>query len=376
MAVSIVSSPNALSPVANGWQFVFNLSDSGTLPEVRQAVYALYDGAGALIKDLDISRPVGGGNFAIDFKEDIKGELFAALPPFGASGVQNDNTLMKSFKVQFGEKIINVETGAVTTSLSFSDTYKVLGGANNVMDNSFITDSTPKLLTYRPKEYGMFKDSDDWVWLLGNGTAMYHLYDEDGALLASQVLSAPYEMNAIPLGLESLGYLVAYPNANVLKVQIQAGALDETYEIDFDEYCKSSKEDFIEILFQEPLGGRSVAVFQKLDNIGVNIQQNEVLINRDILYSTNLRIDGGNSISYKESRLTFSCAKEIKGDKTEISWLQGFLGATEYHIKIYDENGDPYWTKFILDSGSVSWNDKSLSVSGHLAMPVIGSLNP
>jgi hypothetical protein len=202
MAVTIVDQPNTLSPLANGFKFVLNLPDSGDNENVKQGVYQLHDSSG-LIKEMGVFRPQGGGDVAIDFKEDIKGKVFAKMPSFGVNGVQNDNTILKTFKILYGEKNIDTVNRVVTTDTSFSSDFKVIAAANNVINSFFIEDETQKILSLRPKNYNMIRNSHDWIWLYGSGSVTYKFYSESGLIGSPLVVSAPYEVNIIPLNLSS-----------------------------------------------------------------------------------------------------------------------------------------------------------------------------
>jgi len=373
MAVTIVDQPNTLSPLANGFKFVLNLPDSGDNENVKQGVYQLHDSSG-LIKEMGVFRPQGGGDVAIDFKEDIKGKVFAKMPSFGVNGVQNDNTILKTFKILYGEKNIDTVNRVVTTDTSFSSDFKVIAAANNVINSFFIEDETQKILSLRPKNYNMIRNSHDWIWLYGSGSVTYKFYSESGLIGSPLVVSAPYEVNIIPLNLSSLDML-GDDSIVAMEARIQSGSIDETYEIGFATDC-GDLTDFIEILFVEPSGSGSVMLFESLDSIGANINQNEILINRNMQTLNNLRAEGGFSISSKSTRGTFSGTKQMSGEKKEISYFLSFASAGQYHIKLYDENESPYWAKFILTSCNFDYKGKTISMSGQLAMPILTSLNP
>lgn len=374
MAVTLVTSPNTLTPLTMGFPFKLNLSDDGTHPIYRQAIFELQDSGGATIKKLSSARPVGGGDIPLDFRDDIKGRVRAKMPTFGVSGVGNDNTIMKEFRLRYGERVIDVSVpgSSVTDSLSNSSNYKVISAANNVFDASLITSSAERILSYRPKKYSLYKGSYDFMWLLGSGTVTYTLYDAAGDDTVV-VSSAPYEANIIPMNLNSLG---ASMNTQYMTVRVQAGAVDETYTIDFGTDCNQSLDNAVEIMFIEPLGGRSVALFQTLDNVGANMKFNEVLIYKNITNIADLRQDGGNTITYKDTYGTFSMTREMSGDVAEQQWVLGFAASGEYHIRRKDINGTQFWAKFIVDTVSYNVGDKTFNASGHLAMPIKGTLQP
>lgn len=374
MGVTLVTTPTALTPLTSGFKFKLNLSDSGTHPIYKQAIFELQTSGGSVIKKQSAVRPVGGGDIFLDFRDDVKGLVRAVMPTFGVTGVQNDNTIMKEFRLNYGERIIDVTVPASppTDSVSNSSNFKVISAANNVYDASLITDMTERILSYRPKKYSLYKGSYDFMWLLGSGTATYTLYDEDGTS-SSQVLSAPYNANALPMNLNTLG---APMTTQYMTVRVQAGAIDETYTIDFGTDCQGSQDNAVEIMFIEPLGGRSVALFQMLDSVGANMKFNEVLIYKNITTVADLRQDGGNTMIYKDTYGTFSMTREMSGDPAEQMWVLGFAASGEYHIRRKDINGTEFWAKFIVDSVNYSVGDKTFNASGHLAMPIKGTLQP
>lgn len=374
MAVTVVTNPNALNPVSNGVKWKLNISDTGTHPIYKQALFNLQDGSGNDISALSVGRPIGGGDIPLDFRDDIKGRVRAIMPQFGVNGVQNDTTIMKEFRIRFGERIIDVTVpGSISDSFSNSSNYKVISASNNVFDSSLITSETERLLSYRPKRYSLFPDSYDWIWLLGSGTVTYKLYNSNGVLQSTTPVSASNPVNAIPMNLNSIG---ASLTTSYMEVRIQAGAIDETYTIDFDSECEGDKDNAVEILFIEPLGGRSVALFQTLQTVGATIDQNTALIYKNINNVTDLRSLGGDTIIYKNTYGTFSMVRQMSGDPKEIDWVIGFMASGEYHIRRKDTAGAEFWAKFIVDSGSFQLNDKTFSASGRLAMPIKGTIQP
>lgn len=377
MAVTLVTTPSTITPVFNGFKMKLNLSDSGSGSLVKQAFWILKDSSGNIIKDEAISRPIGGGDIPLDFKDELKGLVRAKMPLFGVTGVQNDNTVMKEYKLTFGERIIDVSVpgGSITNSSSDSSNYKVLSAANNIMDDSLITDATPRILSYRPKKYNLFPKSYDFMWLLGSGagSVTYKTYNRAGVLTQTIPSSLTYTVSVIPMNLNTIG---ASLDTAYMTVDIVDGVLEERYTLDFQSDCAGSQDNAVEIMFIEPLGGRSVALFQTLDSVSADIKFNEVLINKNILTVADLRQDGGSTMLYKETKGVFSMTREMGSDPKEVDWVLGFAASGEYHIRRTDASGAPYWAKFIVTSISYSPGDKTFSASGHLALPVKGTLQP
>jgi hypothetical protein len=200
----------------------------------------------------------------------------------------------------------------------------------------------------------------------------------------AQVLGASKTQTLV---LEQKSVVITNPKSGLKDLLVSEGATkrqlnmckkfveNALHEIGFATDC-GDLTDFIEILFVEPSGSGSVMLFESLDSIGANINQNEILINRNMQTLNNLRAEGGFSISSKSTRGTFSGTKQMSGEKKEISYFLSFASAGQYHIKLYDENESPYWAKFILTSCNFDYKGKTISMSGQLAMPILTSLNP
>lgn len=376
MSVTVITTPDVISPIGNGFRIKLNLSDSGSGNIIKQAFWVLKDGSGNVIKEEATSRPIGGGDIPLDFKDELKGLVRAKMPLFGVTGVQNDNTIMKEFKLSYGERTIDVSVpgGSITDTNGDTENFKVLSAVNNIMDDSLITDATPRILSYRPKKYNLFPKSYDFMWVLGSGSGnvTYTLYDGMGGNSVVP-MSITFPVSAIPMNLNTIGASLA---TAYMTVRVQDGALDQTYTIDFQGDCAGSQENSVEIMFIEPLGGQSVALFQTLENVGADIKFNEVLINKNIDNVADLRQDGGNTMIYKEIKGTFSMTREMGSDPKEIDWVLGFAASGQYHMRRTDTAGNPYWAKFIVDSINYQIGEKTLSASGHLALPVKGTIQP
>lgn len=369
MAVTIVTSPTALSPIDRA-DILLEIDDTGTHPIYITGLYQLKDGSGgAIMPEKAAFRPVGGGQLPLSFRDELKGKVKAKTPSFGATGVQNDNEIIKSFILSYGQKQVDVSVPFTTPTetMSNSSPFKVIAAGSNVFDESVITDMTERILSNRPKNYGLFKEGYDFIWLLGNGTISYKFYKKDGSF-TTLTQSAPFDVNIIPLNLNSL----AAPTDTVtLEARIQAGALDETYTLDLEENCQGDRDNFIEIMYVEPPGGQNVMSFEKITNISANNAQNIISINRDELNVSDMASTGGDDIIYKKSYPAFSFQKKLKGTIEEMEMIYGFNASGLYHMRLKKANGSEYWAKFILESpASYNPEDKVLTASGRLARAI------
>lgn len=374
MAVSIVSAPNELNPV-DRMDFVLQISDIGTHPIYKTGVYKLkFSGGADIMPELGAFRPAGGGNVSLSFRDELKGKVRAIMPVFGTSGVQNDTSIIKEVVLEFGSKEVDVSIPFVpaTVTVADSDAFKVFGGGVNAFDSDVITDMTPKILSHRPKKYSLFKDGYDWIWLLGNGTINYKFIKSDGSF-TTLTQSAPYDVNVVPLNIISLG---APPDTVILEARMIASGIDETYTLDLEENCNGARDNFIEIMYVEPLGGRAVMTFEVLTNISAVSDQNIVSINRNEISISDIESTGGDDIIYKKTHGTFAFQKIMKGEIAEREQVIGFAASGQYHIRLKKGDGTEYWAKFILDTG-VSYNpeQKTLTASGRLARAIRSPLH-
>lgn len=369
MGVTIVTSPPALSPLDRA-ELILEIDDTGTHPIYITGLYQLKDGSGAAIMPEKAAfRPVGGGQLPLSFRDELKGKVRAKLPSFGATGVQNDNTIIKEFKLSYGTKEVDVSVPftAPTESMTDSAPFKVIASGSNVFDESVITDMTARILSNRPKNYGLFREGYDFIWLLNSGTVSYKFYKKDGSF-TTLTQSAPYDVNIIPLNLNSLA---APMDTVTLEARIQSGSLDETYTLDLEENCQGDRDNFIEILYIEPPGGQNIMSFEDITDIGASNAQNIISINRNEFNVDDMASTGGDDIIYKKSYPTFSFKKKLKGTIEELEMIYGFNASNLYHMRLKKASGAEYWAKFILESpATYNPETKTLTASGRLARAI------
>jgi signal peptidase I len=366
MAVTISASPNSLNPVENGLIWVLLLGDRGTDPEEKRAGWKLESSAG-VVAELSSTRPGSTSDpITLDFKKNIRGLMKTKLPAIGALGVQNDTDIIKEFKLTYGDIVINKETGTVTNNVTTSTGYyKVFNGANNIWDAALITAPGVFILSYRPTNYNILRNSLDYIWVLGSTTVTYTVYYSDNTT-QSIVQSAPYDANIVPVGLPFLSALLTGHDVDdVTQITIAIGST--TYYVGFEDSCDGQSLSFMEVLFLEPAGGRSVMVFQDIDNAGVQTQSTEANIFKTIASIDDLRNAGDATIN-KTAYGTYSLRRQTSNDPDETRWMHGFGASTEHHLLLKDRAGTRFWAKFILD-GPPTFNlaSKEMTCSGRLA---------
>lgn len=363
MAVTITTNPNALQPVENGFQWTIALSDLGTDPVEKRAGWQLESSAG-VVAEKSSTRPGSTGDpIVLDFKKNIRGLMKTMLPTIGALGVQNDTTIIKEFRLKYGDIVINKDTGAVTDNVSsYSSYYKVFNGANNLYDSSLITSAALTILSYRPDAYNILRNSLDYIWVLGATSVTYLIYYSDNTT-QSIVQSAPYDANIVPIGLPFLSALLSgHTSDDVTQLVITIGST--VYNVGFENTCDGANDlTFMEVLFLEPLGGRSIMVFQEITGAGVQTQQTEANIYKNITNIASFR-QSGNSVINKKAHGTFQLKRQTGDDVNEIRWMHGFGAATEHHCLLKDLSGTRFWAKAILDgSPSFNLNSKEMTCS-------------
>jgi signal peptidase I len=367
MSASITSNPNALNPIGNGLIWKIQLSDIGTDPLEKRAGWQLESSDG-VVAEKSSTRPGSSGDILqLDFGVNIRGLVKTKLPTISALGVQNDTTIIKEFRLKYGDIVINKDTGTVTDNVSnYSSYYKVFNGANNIWDESLITSSGVYILSYRPSTYNILRGSLDYIWVLGSTTVTYTVYYSDNTT-QSIVQSAPYDANIVPVGLPFLESLLDSPYTvdDVTTLTILVGS--QLYTIGFEEDCQgNSKLTFMEVLFLEPAGGRSIMVFQDVDSAGTQSNSIEANIYKTISDIGSLRLTGDSVIS-KNTHGTFNLKRQTGIDFDEIRWMQGFGAATEYHLILKDRGGNKFFAKAILN-GDPTFNLESKEMTCSLRL--------
>lgn len=368
MSVSIVQNPPDLSPIENGIRWILSISDIGTDPEIKRAGWIVESSSG-VVAEISSTRPGSAGALIyVDIKRNIRGLVFTNLPAIGALGVQNDTNFIKEFRIKYGDIVINTETGAVSNNVtSNSGNYKVFNGANNIWDTAMISSPGVYILTYRPTTYNILRESLDYLWVLGSTTVQYIVYYADGTT-QTITQSAPFDANIVPVGLPFLESQLTQPKDNVKSFKIQIGSV--MFEVGFENICdETSSTTFLEVLFLEPLGGRSVMVFQNVESASVNRTAAEAYIIKDESNIDNLRQSGYVNIN-SETFGTYSVRRTLSAyNADEIRWAQGFGASNELHCLIKDVAGNRFWARAVLE-GSPSYNTSNNEMTATIKLSV------
>lgn len=365
MSFTISKTPTALNAI-NKLIWEGSLTDIGTDPVEKRAAWKL-NGPSGLIVELSSTRPGSSGDLIyLDFTQNIKALVKTRLPTIGALGVGNDSTFIMEFTLIYGDISINKDTGAVTESVgSSSGPFKVFNGVNNIWDTALITTSGVYFLTYRPIRYDILRNSLDYIWVLGSTTLVYTVYYADGTT-QTVTQSAPYDVNIVPVGLPFLSSLLSQSVDNVIELRINLGS--RTYYVGFERLCEANVS-YMEILFLEPLGGRSIMVFQDIDGAGTTSEINTANIFKTENNIAALR-NGGDSVIYKRTFGTYSFTRQLSNDQDEIRWCHSFGASTEHHLLIKDVSGARFWARFKVETTNLDYKNKTFSCSGSLARSI------
>lgn len=374
MAFNITTLPNVLTPIENGFIFGGTLTDLGTDPEIKRAGWQLENDSGGIVAEKSSTRPgTTSDPIILDFKRNIRALVKTTMPTAGiAPGVQQDSTIIKSFKLRSGDIVINKDTGAVTDNVSnLSAAYKVFNGANNIFDEALITsDAGVHILTWRPTTYSVLRESLDYIWVLGSGSVEVTINYSDGTD-DTAILSLAYAANIVPVGLPFFTtYMTGGHTADdVTSLEIDIAGV-KTYTVSFEPICDTGSPSFMEVLFLEPAGGRSCMVFQDLTNVSADSQRTTAHIYKSLPNIAAMRLDGDTVIDSRTYG-TYAFKRQIGSDPDEVRWMQGFAAATEHHLLIKDRGGNRFWAKFILDgTPSINLESKEMVASGRLARPI------
>lgn len=364
MAVVLNSQPKKYSPAHWSVPFSISLTDLGTPPTRLDFGYYLADSGGTRLmedkkyKPLAVSTP-----FIKEFKGVAGKQVYTSFPSELATA-QTDSNIIKAVKLKYGEVSYNSTTCAtVKTITSDSNTFYLLNSGANSDTHALFGDSsgftaprTGLLLHQRPDHWKLLYGSKDYLWFLGVGTIVVKYYNGTAQVGGTQTFNLAGATTVKYICLDYALYSIGTPltHATVKVFDGTTGDTGKTYQID---YCNcSDQDDYIGVLFLEPLGGRAMMATGKPLSIDLERTGTEIFKPLDLTQAQHKT--GGRSIIHSGGtiKLTFNIQYEIwPGIET---YLQNFCASTGHHAqKGYGANTK--WQKFILDPGSIKIKERN-----------------
>lgn len=375
MAINLISQPKKFTPVHFDVPFIIQMTDLGTPPTRLDFGYYLAESGGTRLQEDKKYKPFAiNTDFHRNFKGIAKGLVYTSFPSESAM-IQTDANIIKDIKLKYGEISFNSDTCAtVKTITSDSNTFYVINaGANSDTialwgtSTGFTAPRTGLLLSQRPDVWKLYHGSKDYLWFLGIGTATLKYYNGATQLGSTQNFSFSGGTTVKYICLDYELYSITTPPTHATIV-INDGTAEPGKEY-MIEYCSCSEQDeYIGVLFLEPMGGR--AMMATGEPLSDDVERTGQVIYKPMDLSQTQHKTGGQGIIVPigTRKLTFNIQfNEYPG---LIRYLQNFCSSPGHHAqKGFGSN--TRWEKFILDTSAVKIKERNKLIdfqfSGYLS---------
>lgn len=364
MAVNLISQPKKYSPAHWSVPFSIELTDLGTPPTRIDFGYYLAESGGTRLMEDKKHKPFAISTpFVLDFKSNAARQVYTSFPTQSATQ-QTDSNIIKALKLKYGTVSYNGSTCETVKAISSdSNVFYAINSAANTDTHSLFGDSsgftgtrTGLLLSQRPDRWKLLYGSRDYLWFLGVGTIEVKYFNGSSQVGATQTFTLTGSTTVKYVCLDYSLYSISTPltHATVTMWDGANGDNGKTYQI---YYCNcADQDDYIGILFLEPLGGRAMMATGPARTTQLERSATDVFKPMD-LTQTNHKTGGRSAIySGGRTKLTFNIQFEIWPGIER--YLQNFCSSVGFHAqKGYGAN--TRWEKFILDTGSIQIKERN-----------------
>lgn len=350
MAVTLTTTPPLVIAAYNCVTFGLTIDDIGSGTTIKKIGYKLQDENGNDITKKESVRPdIAGAEVMLDFSEDVQGIVSTMIPKIGLPGVANDTYILKKVRLIYGE-IATEDCDTIDSVNQQSDLITIVNASIQSYEKPLPL-SGSRTLSHQPPVIWQYAGAYNYLWLLGTGGG--NLVSDD---LQSVSLVAPFPANYIPLTTQEL-----FPNPDELSwIEYTIGS--QKFKMILRHRCRRGMK-FINILFLDPLGGRSAMSFEYIQEYSMQSSNEVILRHTDCNPTSSHSNDlitrqsvGMDTIFNKKNYERVTLYRDAPDNEGHLEWYKAFLGSAGYHIQSVDADGNPTWQKFIVESGTVAYN--------------------
>ena len=385
--ITLVSTPQPLTLVANPVLFVLSMTGTDSSTETRRLGYQLLDASNNPISKREGFSPVDGQQIDLDFSRDIRNRIYTDTPQVCDQwDTRVESSMLIEVKLRYWEIVFNKETcDSTDENIVTTGTFKVLNSAEQWW--GFV--NTPAmgfhLLTFVPEYQDLCPKTCNllYAYFPSAMNVIIVIYDRDseGLVPLGNIvynLQGVYSINISPLLFQqaSIGSDFPYQLSDVKVIRVFMNSnLVATYNI--TGCCAKAK-----VAFQHFGGGYAYMFFDKIDEETTNTSFTEVCRwqPKNKAYSDPVRTKGGLSISNKQGKKLIKLSKSISKDQfRDKKYIEDFLSSSSYYIEFMEYSGldagfttsYPRLMKFIVQAGSL----KSYDSDNIYNLEVIGYVN-
>lgn len=363
MSVTIEQHPAPYNSAYDCIKFVLKTTDIGSGNISKTMHVMLYDENNIALwrRPAPCQVNISGGTYELDLSKDLYGLVFTSIPNTNIALPTADPNIVKGFYIKYGNIIIDKTSGNCVTIDEInqtSDMYYVVNGVAQEYERDQFNTNLPNILTHQPKVSYQCRNARNWTTILTNGTPINITYSASDGQTPVNVSTGTNRAYIIPLHPQNI--LPFWQQIEWMDVQIGSPfPEDEKFRIYFKDGC-CCNEDYINIMYLDPLGGRGTISFDCVENKEINTSFTEVFRYRpcNVVGGTpddvTRRTVGGRTILNKSGRESITLTKEIPRTSDGEEQLKAFLMSTGYHAQ-YELNGAVFFRKFIIESGSYGY---------------------
>jgi len=378
MAVNIVTQPKLYNAINECFKWSLQITDIGSGNIIKKIWYQLFDENNiAIHKEKQIfTENVAGTERPFDFSQDIAGlvQTMFVEPHLGIA--VNDPDIIKGFYLKYGEAIYDTANCGVATYTTNTSAIKYLINANiQEYENDILNNNLPNILTHQPTYSDQCRGAANFTWVHTGGTATNITYTaSDGQ--TKVINTGSNKITAIPM--HPQGVFTFFQQIKWMTVQVGTPFQNPPIKIGLNDCCCDEDENYFNIMYLDPLGGRAVKSFECVESFELNTTHTEICRFRPCspVASSNpydvfdKNMIAGKGIFDKKVVDSIKLSASTSYNKEVSEQFKAFLSSSGYHIQ-YNENGVPKFRKFIVESGSVIYDSKleviELQVTGHFA---------
>lgn len=360
--ITIHTSPSQYTPSDNCIKWCISQSDIGSGGIVKRMAYQLVLSDGTPITAVEsIRTPQADDIVCFDFQADVRGLLSTIFPLVDTPAAQEDEYIIKGVKLKYWE--VETDTLACETVegvSSFSDEVFVYRGVLQIYEENT---TGARMLHHYPDNITMCRGARAFIWLLraGYSGSLSATYSWRDGVTEDITINVPsgHEASVLPL------HYQPFTGTNPTWLTVSVPVINKTITIEYKDCCCSS-EDYMNIMYLDPMGGRGMMSFECADEFSLSTDGGVVCLYQECGQGTlgdgsDQYTRSGKSLFGKTAKEVITMTREAAYSKAEMEYFKSFLASTEYHVQMsYDANTN--FRSFIVESGTAVYYDKEEAV--------------
>lgn len=344
---SVTQTPDTLNPANRGGKWILTQTPTSDPIFTKAAWEVEVDGTKTSEDSTDTTS--GSDEIVIDPRTDIIGFMKHAIPGLTARSVYNvEDEITCDVTLKFGTIEIDASAEPVVVTKTIGGSSGPFTFINANLDpisgdgldgsGSFWLSHLPDYVNTHPFAYG-------WIYLYGTTGINLTWRNKDGTT-GSDTMSAPFDVNAIPIGPLNLNL----PNAKYYKLEFTSMSRSIEFEVD----CHVEEESAGNIIFLEPIGGLTNIALREFSVAGSGSSQQVVLHTEpDSTFATWATYGGRVQIN-RTGQVTVSGSGRVKYSRQYENLMASLAGSPLAFVQMKDDSGSYVFIKANVQGGSIS----------------------